>query len=576
MDVSVRSLHNARGLLIRSTFAIWWMLLSFSLPVIGRGILIPDPQFKAFLVSNYDLDLDGEISSDEAAAVTGLLNCSFQDIDDLTGIEAFINIQQLYCFANNLEGLPDLSSLTQLKILDCSSNNIEELPHLCELVALEHLLVHNNMLEELPIVDNLPNLVELTCHANNFSLCNFPAIYLIDLMGLSTFQFNPQKNGQTLNCPLFPDPPPNLCFPDTGFKLALLAIPGIDSGGDGQISAVEARDFAGMISLPDTGLLNVGGLDYFSHTTDFYGDGNLIAKLPPLCRMGALEYLKLTDNALTDLPGISCLTSLIYLDVGENQIMTLPKPPTQLANLRCDGNGLSTLPSLKSLPNLWYLDISRNQLHQLPELPVPSSLFTFVCSQNALASLPDLSDQAALNFVAFDRNCLISATFSGLPDLQYIHLSSNELSVPPVLTNLPTLNFVDLSHNALMALPQNMSNLPNLVTVFAVDNRLVQIPDLTLFASLRFLDCSRNRLTQAPVISSFMDTVDLERNHLDVSECPTLVAGETWVTHYFYSVQGGFFLLNPELPLWPQTPSIIFDWVDDISNATFEYSLACP
>src|SRR5690625_3177230 len=97
---------------------------------------IPDPNFKNRLLGGpIDANNDGEIEYGEAAAVTGLdLTYAFMGnsgltamgdgpIEDLTGIEAFVNLEFLNLTYNALDSL-DVSNNLQLKELIAYQNHL--------------------------------------------------------------------------------------------------------------------------------------------------------------------------------------------------------------------------------------------------------------------------------------------------------------------------------------------------------------------------------------------------------------------------------------------------------------------
>lgn len=85
----------------------------------------PDEIFAEFCLANYDLDGDGELSTDEAFEVRSM-DCSSLGISSLYGILRFRNLEALICDNNNLRVL-DISGLENLKYLSCKGNQIEEL-----------------------------------------------------------------------------------------------------------------------------------------------------------------------------------------------------------------------------------------------------------------------------------------------------------------------------------------------------------------------------------------------------------------------------------------------------------------
>ena len=89
----------------------------------GQNVNIPDANFKNYLVNNIAINTNGdsEIQVSEASAFSGTINCSNQNISDLTGIEAFTTLITLYCTDNYLTSL-DVSSNTSLIHLSCYIN----------------------------------------------------------------------------------------------------------------------------------------------------------------------------------------------------------------------------------------------------------------------------------------------------------------------------------------------------------------------------------------------------------------------------------------------------------------------
>ena len=133
------------------------LILFFTLSTISAQIVnIPDPVFKQRLIDEgVDTNFDGEIQVSEAEAITGMLdvNGQFDDIYDLTGVEAFVNITGLDVWHNQLTTL-DLSNNTALIELICSDNNLTYL-NLENCVNLEKLRAYRNQLLSLDLTSNL-------------------------------------------------------------------------------------------------------------------------------------------------------------------------------------------------------------------------------------------------------------------------------------------------------------------------------------------------------------------------------------------------------------------------------------
>lgn len=87
---------------------------------------IPDVNFLAAIISNdpvIDVNTDGQIQVSEAEAYTGVISVPSQNISNLIGIEAFVNITGIDCSDNQIEIL-DLSHNMALESIVCNDNQL--------------------------------------------------------------------------------------------------------------------------------------------------------------------------------------------------------------------------------------------------------------------------------------------------------------------------------------------------------------------------------------------------------------------------------------------------------------------
>ena len=145
--------NNMKGLLIT-------LLISGFLIVLGScendepnpTVIIPDNNFLSALIDlGVDANGDGIISPQEAEAIKSL-EVGGVSIADLTGIEAFANLEHLDCRGNQLTNL-DVSNNTALAILLCGWN---------QLISLD--------------VSNSIALTELSLGLTNYPIWMFPII----------------------------------------------------------------------------------------------------------------------------------------------------------------------------------------------------------------------------------------------------------------------------------------------------------------------------------------------------------------------------------------------------------------
>ncbi|MEO1031440.1 MAG: T9SS type A sorting domain-containing protein [Bacteroidota bacterium] len=182
------------------------IILTVANSAFSQIVSIPDPNFKAALINhfpNIDTNDDGEIQVSEAEAMT-LINVEFDNIVDLTGIEAFTNVITLQVRNNDIVSL-DLSNNTSVIDLDCSNNaitslnlgnnpNLEELHcngnlltsiDLSSVINLEELSIHNNDLMSLDL-SNSPNLFNLSAYNNELTSINLNGVTALEYLSLGS------------------------------------------------------------------------------------------------------------------------------------------------------------------------------------------------------------------------------------------------------------------------------------------------------------------------------------------------------------------------------------------------------
>jgi len=138
---------------------------SFSINCNGCFVNIPDANFKTNLLGNTAINTNGntEIECAEATAFTGAISCANLNITDLTGIEAFTGLTQLFCGGNSLTSL-DVTQNIALTDLYCQINTITSLD-VTQNTALSMLACHFNYLTSLDLTQNTL-LNEVECREN--------------------------------------------------------------------------------------------------------------------------------------------------------------------------------------------------------------------------------------------------------------------------------------------------------------------------------------------------------------------------------------------------------------------------
>ena len=277
---------------------------------------IPDPNFKAYLVANYDQNSDNEISRFEIEKLKSLIVSSL-GIASLEGIEHFTNLEGLACDNNSLTEL-DLSKNTQLTELTCGYNKISKLILPPNAEKMTWLSCGDNKLTGKLDCSNWVNLTNLNCHTNNFTALDLTGCS--ELIGLScgnnnltSLNVQDCSNLTTLQC--------------DGNKLSSLDI---------SMCPYLLTLSCGNNNLETLDLSNCHNLDRL-----FCQDNKLSSLDISMCLKLSLLYCQ--NNMLTLLT-LGNASTLRDLDCSQNQLSSLIATScTSLTQLTCDNNNIRIL-----------------------------------------------------------------------------------------------------------------------------------------------------------------------------------------------------------------------------------------
>lgn len=342
-----------------------------------------DQNFENYVVANYDLDGDGKISRSEALKVVSL-NVSRLSITDLTGLEWFKNLTELYCNYTNLTSL-DLSENRALVSLNCSSTKITELD-LSNNTALEELSCSsgNNYWISLQSLNvrNCAKLRTLKCSTQNLStidLSGCPELTVLDVSSnkLQTLDISKNKQLTDLNCysnnlkslDLSANPllktvkiPCTSIELGSSFETFRVNVSGYTEASSLSVSALGLKKLtifsSGLQSLNLVGCPDIEDLSVAQMNIEKL-DVSMLSKLKTLCVDWCpnLSALDLRGNPeLEKFSGSSC-SSLKDLDISVN-----PK----LTELNCSGMATLTTLFMDSSQRIRYITYDRSTTY-IPE-----------------------------------------------------------------------------------------------------------------------------------------------------------------------------------------------------------------
>ena len=355
----------------------------------------------------------GDITAGAAAQVTKLMlsnDWSPQipketQITDLSGVEHFINLQELGATFNAITDISGLSGLTQLKSISLGGNRVADIKVLASLNRLEGLELFGNNIRDISPLASLTSLRSLHIgnlsvpdigplsnltskdhlYANNCGIWDISPLsgmvnmhrldlsnnYITDLSPLAgmtnlimlRLADNPVQDytpiqalyekleekdfeyGQIFDVqiPLRPENPEEpVAIPDAGLEAILRQVTGVF---DRPINQGDLADVWKIVGDTDSMWQDVSDLSPLKYCLNMDGlviMSSKISDLTPLAGLTNLHFLSVADSAVSDLTPLSGLQ--------------------QLTNLELRGNQITDVAPIQALTNLERLDLSSNQI----------------------------------------------------------------------------------------------------------------------------------------------------------------------------------------------------------------------
>lgn len=290
-----------------------------------ENIIFEDANFKAYLVANFDTDGDGEISKEEALAITKII-VGTKDIESLAGIEHMANLTELRCEGpwslfepeedpGKLKTL-DVSKNVNLTILYCGFNQLTSLD-VTNNPKIEQLRCAGNNLNSLDVSKNT-ELIEFEAYNNRLSsidVSNNPELEYIDLTNNQIKSIDVSKN------------------------LELERI----TCSDNKLTSIDVTNNQKLTKLNISGNsiveIDLGNNPELKH---LICNKNKISELE-LSNNKKLERLNVNDNNLASLT-VNCCPEIETLKANNNLIKEMDiSELTSLFDFYCSGNPLETL-----------------------------------------------------------------------------------------------------------------------------------------------------------------------------------------------------------------------------------------
>lgn len=490
-------------------------------------ISIPDNAFlNALIAEGIDTDNNKIISTIEAESAI-ILNISSYGISDLTGIEAFVNLDTLICNNNELLSL-NTSGITSLKYLECRNNDELGSLDVTMNTALTFLDCSYTLLTSLDVSNNI-RLTDLICCSNSRDR----------LSNLDISNCNALKR---VECPSH-----NLTSLDVTDKTAL--------------EELDCRDNQ-LTSLDVSNNLTLTKLDCSQNQlTDLDVSENIV-----------LEELRCSCNQLTQLD-VSKNSALTVLRCGANEIYNLDiSNNTGLERLYCINMELTHLDVSNNIA-LKTLNCTRNRISSL-DVSNNIALEELNCERNQLDNL-DISNNAALKELWCEGNELSSLDISNNSRLERLNCGWNRLTQLEV-TNRTTLWELNCSNNQLSGL--NVSHNPVLGSLDCRDNQLTNL-DVSGAVELRLLDCENNQLTELHLSGdTSLHHLNCSGNQLTTLDLSNIVIRYQYLEPGFVAIKNMPTLHDVCVWTMPFPPDGVYDgvYVDTTGSPNVTFSLCIP
>lgn len=372
----------------------------------------PDPIFRTF-VEKYDTDQNGVLSYEEAGNgyYFEFANC---DLEDLTGIQYFYDLEMLSCSYTNLSSL-DVSTMKNLSELRISRNKIKTL-NVSGTTSLSTLYCSYNELSDLN-VSGSPSLKILSAIDNNLTSINITGLSKLTNVNLqenylTALDFQSAKELVYVTC--------------SSNKLTSLNIQNLSN-------LKKLNFFNNQLTT-----INLTGLDNLENLDASYNQ----LKTIDVNSLKAISTLDVGSNPFQslDIHGLEKITYLQLNSMPNLTSLTLYDLPN-LTEMQLYGNSSLEYVDLSPLTNLTYADCRKNNLNSI-KWGNPSNLETLYLSTNAFTSL-DFTGLDHLKKLRCETNDLQEIDFSyfdSLEELWFAHNSLLAVNIPSTTTYISELD----------------------------------------------------------------------------------------------------------------------------------------
>jgi len=461
--------------------------------------------------------LNGWTTADQ---IIGLLNCSYQNIQDISGIENLEGLTRLSLNTNTIYDITPISNLIGLRTLSLYDNIIQNLGIVTGLVNLTDVFLSGNDISDVQAVANLSNLNTLDLRENLIGLNSIGHVdSLANLIEATEIKI---LDNPTMSCPELGRLLTNTV--STVLDIAS-AQPGVNCTDPALIpSNLKSVSGDGQISLSWDRLDGVN--DFYVYWSTAPGINTATAS-----KIAVTDNLYVHTNLTNDTRYYYVVSSKI--GVGDNgpseEIFATPSvlgvplsglfPDSSLAacvnrlaapngwtfsrevtgTLNCSSQNISNLTGIGNLTSLKVLRLGSNKISDVTGLSMLNNLDFLDLYNNLVVDISPLGSMIGLKTLYLHNNSISNAgSLANLPVLQYLILDGNSISDSSPIANIISLTDLFYRNNGVTNIA-GFSQLTQIVTLYLNNNQIGNVADVGSMLLLKEVDLRNNLIGGAGI-----------------------------------------------------------------------------
>lgn len=286
---------------------------------------------------------------------------------------------------------------------------------------------------------------------------------------------------------------------------------------DDNISDLTGLEYAinlSMLSLRQNHISDLAPLQNLQFLTTLFLDNNyIISDIQPLANLTNLNYLGLSNNAVTDISAIQNASDLLSLTMNNNQVADISplQDHFQLDYLLMGNNQVSDISVLHNLTSLSTLYLHGNQIQDISALSNLVNLVDLYIPSNQISDMSSVQNLSNLGSLSIHTNQIADLSpVQNLTSLTILVINDNQITDVSPLQNLTNMVTLYLGNNAI----SDISGIAGLVNVSSLklDGTLLDnddLPSMYDLDALTGLDLRSNPgITSGTAMQALGDNLD--------------------------------------------------------------------